>query len=182
MSLRDNTKVLFADTLKDMLKRMPLDKVRVDALCRECGADRRSFYYHFKDKYDLVAWIYLQDYEASLRETAGKYCLDHVVGMLQRIQNNEVFYRRAFSDKSQNTITQYINDMFVQLGKDVVSKHLDSKELSREDLYAIKSYTFACVGHTKEWLEGKSAYTPLEFANLQYRFMPEILRQAYGIE
>lgn len=179
MALRDRTRQLFADTLKDMMKRMPLEKVRVGELCRECGADRRTFYYHFKDKYDLVAWIYMQDYRASLAETEGKYSLEHTVEMLERIRKNEKFYKKAFSDRSQNAITHYIYEIFVQLGRDVVCSYTGNSFLSREDEYVIKGYTFACIGHTVEWLDGKTDYTPLEFAQLQYQCMPDILKRAY---
>lgn len=37
------------------------------------------------------------------------------------------------------------------------------------------------MGHTAEWLEGKSDYTLEEFARLQYQIMPELLKRAYGI-
>ena len=39
--------------------------VRVSDLCERCGVERRVFYYHFKDKYDLVAWMFEQDYQAA---------------------------------------------------------------------------------------------------------------------
>ena len=53
-----DTKGMFADELEAMMERMPLSKVRVRDLCERCGVERRVFYYHFKDKYDLVAWMF----------------------------------------------------------------------------------------------------------------------------
>lgn len=55
MALRDYTKRLFANTLADMMRTTPLKKIRVKDLCARCGAEQQSFYYHFRDKYDLVA-------------------------------------------------------------------------------------------------------------------------------
>ncbi len=180
MALRDRTRQLFADTLKDMMKQMPLEKVRVGELCRLCGAERRSFYYHFRDKYDLVAWIYLQDYHASVPKTAGGYTLEqHIVQMLRRMRDKEQFYRKAFSDSSQNSIEQYIYEKFVEQGEEIVRSYTGNSSLSQNDLYDIKSYSFACIGHTREWLNGKSEYSPEEFAHQQYRSMPDILRNAY---
>ncbi len=182
MALVSPARQALAEGIQEMMQKMPLEKVRVDQLCREAGVDRRTFYNHFKDKYDLVAWIFMQDYQASLTETQGHYTLEHVEGTLRRLKEKEVFYRKAFSDKSQNTISFYLYEYFVRLGQEVVRAYAGGRELLPEEVYAIKSYSFACVGHTAEWLEGKSGYTPEEFASLQYGSMPEILRKAYGIE
>jgi len=67
---KDRTKRLFAAELEAMLREMPLSRVRVNALCERCGAQRQAFYYHFRDKYDLVAWIFEQDFRAGA-EDAG---------------------------------------------------------------------------------------------------------------
>lgn len=181
MALRDYTKRLFANTLAEMMRTTPLEKVRVKTLCARCGAERQSFYYHFRDKYDLVAWIFMQDYFAALEGTGGKYIEEHAVAALREIEKKQAFYKNAFSDNSQNAIQQYLFDYFVTLGTDVVKQHYALETLDMETVYAIKSHSFACVGHTKEWLEGKSGYTPEQFAHLQYKFMPEVLKLAYGI-
>ena len=93
MALRDYTKQLFADTLQAMMREMPLQKVMVKELCERCGAERQSFYYHFKDKYDLIAWIFLRDYEASLSDEGGHYTVEHAAGVLRRMKKRESFYR-----------------------------------------------------------------------------------------
>ena len=181
MALRDYTKQLFADTLQAMMREMPLQKVRVKELCERCGAERQSFYYHFKDKYDLIAWIFLRDYEASLSDEGGHYTVEHAAGVLRRMKKRESFYRKAFSDRSQNAISQYVIEYFTELGEQAVIDHLGEEELTAEARYQIKSHSFACTGHTMEWLSGGSGYTPEEFARLQYLFMPDILKRAYGI-
>ena len=182
MSMKDRTKKLFADTLQQMVSEMPLEKVRVKDLCARCGADRQTFYYHFRDKYDLIAWIFAQDYSEALTAAGEGYPEEHVVHALNRINTKKRFYRQAFSDRSQNAVSEYVFDYFVQLGTEAVKAHLGADKPDRETLYMIKSHSFACVGHTIEWLNGVSDYTPEEFAHLQYITMPEVLRDAYGIQ
>ena len=181
MSLRDRTKKLFADTLKDMLKEMPMEKVRINELCRRCGADRQTFYYHFRDKYDLATWIFTRDYETVLMDTSGQYTIEHAAAILQRMHDDKLFYRKVFSDRSQNAISTYIFEYFVTLGTEAVRRQFGEEALTVDTVYEIKSHSFACVGHTLEWLEGRSGYSPEEFARLQYQFMPSILKKAYGI-
>lgn len=57
MPYSNATKQAFADALRKLLEQKPFAKISVSHICEECGMNRKSFYYHFKDKYDLVNWI-----------------------------------------------------------------------------------------------------------------------------
>ena len=54
-------KQIFADTLVDLLKEKPLDKITVTELVERCGVTRQAFYYHFSDIYEIVEWILLKE-------------------------------------------------------------------------------------------------------------------------
>ena len=45
--------------MKKLMKEKPFAKISVIDICEGCGMNRKSFYYHFKDKYDLVNWNFL---------------------------------------------------------------------------------------------------------------------------
>ena len=49
------TKRALAASLIKLLSQKPLDKVTVKDIIEDCGVNRQTFYYHFKDIYDLVA-------------------------------------------------------------------------------------------------------------------------------
>lgn len=180
MSLRLATKKTFAAEFTVMIHEMPFEKVRVNALCERCGADRRTFYYHFYDKYDLVSWIFLQDYTAS-QEGRKSYSLEQSIQMMRRMYEKREFYRAVFSDHSQNAIRNYIYQYFYHEG----ARALKAKEgvdlLPAETDYALRSYTYACIDLTFEWLRGELPYTPDQLALLQFRFMPKELKSAYGV-
>ncbi len=182
MALRDHTKRIFADTLEEMTRTMPLEKIRVRDLCERCGGKRQSFYYHFRDKYDLIAWIFLQDYAASLEQSDAEYSEAHIAANLKRIRKKQSFYKKVFSDYSQNAISQYLFEYFVALGINAVKQHFCLEAIDAETLYVIKSHSYATIGHTIEWVEGKTDYTPEEFAHLEYKFMPAVLKESLGLE
>ena len=48
------TKKALAAALKELMEEMPFEKIGIGDICERCGMHRKSFYYHFKDKYDLV--------------------------------------------------------------------------------------------------------------------------------
>lgn len=56
------TKRALAAALKQLMSEKPLQKISVGDICETCSMNRKSFYYHFKDKYDLVNWIFYTEY------------------------------------------------------------------------------------------------------------------------
>ena len=58
--MAERTKLWIADSLRKLLSRKSIDKVRVTEICKEAEIERPTFYYHFKDKYDLMAWMIFQ--------------------------------------------------------------------------------------------------------------------------
>ena len=55
------TKKALAAALKDQLLKKPLHKITINDITEECGINRMTFYYHFKDIYDLVEWTCVED-------------------------------------------------------------------------------------------------------------------------
>ena len=52
------TKNALAAAMKKLMREKKLSKISIADICGECGMNRNSFYYHFRDKYDLVNWIF----------------------------------------------------------------------------------------------------------------------------
>ena len=60
------TKRALETSLKNLLLQKPLDKITINDITADCGINRMTFYYHFKDIYDLVEWSCLEDAEKAL--------------------------------------------------------------------------------------------------------------------
>ena len=55
------TKQAIIDTFIKMLEVKSLDKITVKELVKECGINRNTFYYYYKDIYDLLEDIFIQE-------------------------------------------------------------------------------------------------------------------------
>ena len=51
------TKYALENSLKKLLLQKPLNKITINDITEDCGINRMTFYYHFKDIYDLVEWV-----------------------------------------------------------------------------------------------------------------------------
>jgi AcrR family transcriptional regulator len=62
------TKRALEQSLKNLLLKKPLTKITIGDITEDCGINRMTFYYHFKDIYDLVEWACLEDARRALDE------------------------------------------------------------------------------------------------------------------
>ena len=62
------TKKIMAEALKELSETMPFAKISIGDICKHCNMSRKTFYYHFKDKEDLVNWIFDTEFIAYARE------------------------------------------------------------------------------------------------------------------
>lgn len=88
--------------LRELLKRRPLEQLRVRELTEFCGLRRQSFYYHFKDVYDLFAWSVRRERELLLERQ--EECLtwqQALLDLLQRAAGERSFYRAVVDQGGQ---------------------------------------------------------------------------------
>jgi AcrR family transcriptional regulator len=50
-------KKALAESLKKLMNTTAVTKITVNDIVRDCGVNRRTFYYHFQDIYALLEWI-----------------------------------------------------------------------------------------------------------------------------
>lgn len=58
MERNSQTKLLLANSLKDLMRKTAFHKITIQMVTDHCGLNRQTFYYHFKDMFDLLNWIY----------------------------------------------------------------------------------------------------------------------------
>ena len=155
--------------------------MRVGELCERCDTGRQTFYYHFRDKYDVVAWVFERDYRmAELDAPACGHAQATVARALELMWSRRAFYRAAFADNSQNSIAEHIQDFDVRLMSHIVKDHLGVAELDPWQLFAIKHHSYGSIGCTIEWLNGTLQATPAQLAEWEFARMPDFLREAYA--
>ena len=106
------TKKVLAYAMKDLMRQRPLSKITVGDICAACDMNRKSFYYHFRDKYDLVNWIFytefFEEYQQEKDELAPS---DALVRFCMFFQKNMPFYRAALKQTGQNSFYEYLGDV-----------------------------------------------------------------------
>ena len=63
--MSDITKRALEASLKKMLLKKPVTKITISDITEDCGVNRATFYYHFKDIYVLIEWSCEEDSHVS---------------------------------------------------------------------------------------------------------------------
>lgn len=104
-------KSLLAQTMKRILSQRPLSKISVADLVEECGLHRNSFYYHFRDKYDLVNWIFQTEFDVEIASEKIDDPWRLLERVLQFFYQDQAFYANALRETGQNTFAEYFSEL-----------------------------------------------------------------------
>ncbi len=92
------TKTIIADTFRGIMAKKSFEKITISDITDQCGLNRQSFYYHFKDKYELLNWILF--YEIIMPFSDGlnsNNWNEKLLDILFLIKENSRFYSNAFN-------------------------------------------------------------------------------------
>lgn len=56
-----HTRQAMTGSLKKFMGLKPLSQITVSEICTDCNLNRKTFYYHFEDIYDLLHWMLEQE-------------------------------------------------------------------------------------------------------------------------
>ena len=172
--MAERTKLWIAGAMKKLLARKPLEKIYVTEICREAEIERPTFYYHFKDKYDLMAWIFFQ----------GAFQTDVIsvqsaAESMNQMRNDYIFYKRAYEDSSQNPMWSYMLEYFVKRYTEAAKEKSGVETLDIQTQYSIRLYCYGAVGMTREWLLYDNITPARTIVEMMFASMPENMRKIF---
>lgn len=143
MHVRENTSKLgLAESFVDLVEKMPLDKITISMITETAHKHRKTFYYHFLDKTELIVWIFRYDLAKGLRrefpggvliwEEPNKNNLfidfpyyvrninqdKHIINarffevFAQSLEVRKTYYRKVFAQLGRGTLEDYIYNLY----------------------------------------------------------------------
>lgn len=158
------TKHALAAALRSLMTELPFEKINVAQICQRCDMNRKSFYYHFKDKYDLVNWIFDTEFIALIKqEDLGSDYKEHWVFIEKTCQyfyQNHGFYRKALQIKGQNSFDEHFREYIRPLLADRLAYLFGSNQI---DEFSMDFVTDATLCAVERWLLAKECMPPEQF-------------------
>lgn len=105
------TRQALASSLKALLLVKPLAKISIRDICDGCSMNRKSFYYHFHDKYELIIWIFETEFMNRAKQTSYASAWEFLQEMCVYFEKNRVYYRRVLEISGQNSLDEYLRNL-----------------------------------------------------------------------
>ena len=157
-----NTKKSLSDSLKRIMQHKKLSKVTVSEIIADCGVNRKTFYYHFEDIYDLLKWTIEQETIEVLKnfdlllnpEEAMLFVADYVDNnqhLLNCIYDSmgRIEMKRFFYTDFYNVILSVINKLEKEMNKSLSENF--KKQLTN-------FYTEALAGLVLDYFQHRDEY------------------------
>lgn len=158
------TKRALEQSLKNLLLKKPLTKITIGDITEDCGINRMTFYYHFKDIYDLVEWACLEDAKRALDEKKTYDTWQQgLLQIFEAVQENKPFILNVYRCVHREQVEKYLQPLVDQLMLDVIEEESSSMVIREEDKQFIaKIYAYIFIGVMLDWIKDDMREAPQE--------------------
>ena len=161
------TKRALEQSLKNLLQQKPLSKITISDITEDCGISRMTFYYHFKDLYDLVEWACAED---AARALQNKKTYDTwqqgFVQIFHAVRENKVFVMNVYRCVNREQVEKYLVPLTDQLIMGVITERAAGMTVREADQQFIAQvYSYAFVGIMLDWIRDDMRADPEELVN-----------------
>ena len=138
--------------MKKLMRQRPFEKISVSDICNDCGINRKSFYYHFRDKYDLVNWIFYVGFVGGMDVVNYENVWDLLSDILHYFYSEREFYYAALQIEGQNSFRDYLVETMTPVAEFFLRNTLPDNQ---DDDFYITFILDALLASLIRWLSGE---------------------------
>ncbi len=154
------TKRALAASLKECMEREPFNKISIEDICNVCQMNRKSFYYHFRDKYELVTWIFDTEFTALAKKHSYVTSWTLLEDVCYYFYDNRKYYSKILKIEGQNSFKEHFRSIVFS----VVEKGtlIDKADKTTVD-FTVSFYSDAFISAVERWLYSREPMLPEKF-------------------
>ncbi len=153
--MKKNTKQIISESLLRLLETKPLAKITINDLAEDCGVSRMTFYYHFRDIYDLVEWTIACEAEKASAECRGTGGWEgELMSIMNVLKNRESLVLNVYHSTNQGQLERYLFRGLQTLLRIVTEKAAEELDLGMEEKRRVADfYAYAFWGIIFAWID-----------------------------
>lgn len=161
------TKKALASSLKKILSKKEFNKITINDITEDCGVNRQTFYYHFKDIYDLLEWIYTNEVIGKIKnletDNPTENWQQEFLYVFEYIIENKKFVYNTYYSVSKSFFLNFVyhqTNLVLTKAVNEKSKNMNIDEKNKK--FIADFYKYAFVGLVQEWIENGMLENPEE--------------------
>lgn len=149
------TKIALGESLKKLILTKRLEKITINDLTTDCGVSRMAFYYHFKDIYDLVEWVCMEDGARALQDKKTYDTWQEGISLVfDAVLENREFITNVCRSIGRERVERYLYQFTYDIVKDVVEEKCRGTGLTEKHKDSITDfYKYGFVGTMVDWID-----------------------------
>ena len=165
---KDELRQKLADSFKEILKYKPVEKITVKMLTDKAGILRPTFYNFFRDKYEIIEWIFDQEVRRNVDVLIENELANDVPLMLFRcISKDKDFYIKTFvlevPQSTEKLLDAYVREILIE-SMTIEEAELPHRETKLSKDVIVKYLAAEVTQLIKIWLESGAEPSPEELA------------------
>lgn len=113
-----DVKALLADSLLELNEEKPLSKISVSDILANSGVSRQAFYNHFRDKQDLIQYIYLNRIIQNWKSPGEDFSYrEELLKTFQIYIRYHRFLKQAIQIPGQNCLADFMTDYCIEFDR-----------------------------------------------------------------
>ena len=178
---RELTKILLAESFKELLIKGSFDKITIKMITDQAGVIRPTFYNYFQDKYEVMEWLLWEDVFKEVSELMEQERgMESLKLLFRKFEEDKTYYEKVFEVTGQNSFEEMLYGQIFNM-EEILVKHHPLKHLSNmphvDEKVFLEFHAISLVNGLEYWLirESKniSAGDAMEF--YQYMMSHSIL-------
>lgn len=148
------TQQAIIDTFLKMLACKSLDKITVKEIVNECGINRNTFYYYYKDIYDLLEDVVSTESKKIIEEDGNsKTFYDECMRAFDVMMKYKNALLHIYNSRSRSVIEKYLMAVTPNFIRRFVTLNSENIEINEKNIIFICDfYKYAVTGCTIEWI------------------------------
>ena len=133
--MSQTTKRALEASFKKLLLEKPLNKITINDITEDCGVNRMTFYYHFKEG----------------RRGFGTWS-EAYLDVLRQLQDNKTLVLNVYRSVGREQVEQYLYRLLDPILRDFADRECHDITVQDADKqFVVDFYKYALVGMTLEW-------------------------------
>ena len=156
---RELTKILLAESFKELLIKGSFDKITIKMITDQAGVIRPTFYNYFQDKYEVMEWLLETEVFQHIREmTEDGMEREAIYLLFRKMEKDRIYYQKAFEATGQNGFEEILEKKIRQLIEEMVGRHkikLEKLQGIKDKKIFLEFHTITVVTGLKYWLTSR---------------------------
>lgn len=177
---RKTTKEILVESFRELAEKKPADKITVQEIAANCGYSPATFYRHFRDKYDLIAWEYVS-YGMEIMDridAEGYEWRQTPYDAAEYYWENRAYLKNLFQHTSgHESFVRYVAATNIKNLRRIILHRTGEPLLSNETEIMVRIYCYGTVEMACEWILGGVQAPPDTMGRLFEDSLPAPLRK-----